>query len=93
VALLGSLLTAVYSTTVQLPDGTPQAARESLGTAVSLAGQGNQPLVDAASTAFDTGYVIVMAIVAVVLAIGVGITGALLRRRDTRFLASSSATH
>jgi MFS transporter, DHA2 family, multidrug resistance protein len=93
VALLGSVLTAVYSTTIQLPDGAPDAARESLGTAVSLAGQGDTALVDAASTAFDTGYVIVMAVVAVILAIGAGITGALLRRRDTRVLASSSATH
>jgi len=43
--------------------------------------------------AFDTGYVIVMAVVAVVLAIGAGVTSLLLRRRTAQPLATTSATH
>ncbi|MGG7614179.1 MFS transporter, partial [Streptomyces sp. ZG43] len=40
VALLGSLLTAVYSATVRLPPGTPEEARDSLDAALALAGEG-----------------------------------------------------
>lgn len=78
VALLGSLLTFVYTTSVQLPPGAPDAARESLPQALASA-NGNQAILDAANTAFDTGFLITMIILAAVLAAGAAITGWLLR--------------
>jgi DHA2 family multidrug resistance protein-like MFS transporter len=94
VAILGSMVTAVYAATIDLPAGAPDAARESLATAVSLAGQDNPALIDAASAAFDTGYVIVMAVVALIVAIGAGITGVLLRRAPVVAAADTvGATH
>ncbi|MFJ7996795.1 MFS transporter [Streptomyces sp. NPDC096310] len=80
VALLGSLLTAVYSATVDLPSGTPDRARDSLDAALALAGQDNPSLITAASHAFDSAYFGVMVVVTAVMAIGAIATGLLLRR-------------
>ncbi len=43
VALLGSLLTAVYSATVDLPAGVPERARDSLDSALALVSGGPGP--------------------------------------------------
>lgn len=97
VALLGSLVTGIFAAVIQLPAGAPDAARDSIGSAMSLAGQGdgaNRALIDAASTAFDTAYVVVMVIAAGVLAIVAGVTGALLRRHGPRSgLAAATVGH
>jgi len=83
VALLGSLLTAVYTATIDLPAGVPAAARDSLDSALALAHGGPEPdtaLIAAASDAFDGAYLAVMIVVAAVLAVGAVLTGVLLRR-------------
>ncbi|MFE6480256.1 MFS transporter [Streptomyces rochei] len=79
VALLGSLLTAVYSTTIDLPAGVPSRARDSLDAALALS-KDNPSLISAASDAFDSAYFVVMAVVTAVMALGAIATGLLLRR-------------
>ncbi|MFD3487212.1 MFS transporter [Streptomyces sp. NPDC058665] len=79
VALLGSLLTAVYSTTIDLPAGVPDRARDSLDAALAL-GKDNPSLITAASNAFDNAYFVVMVVVTAVMAVGAIATGLLLRR-------------
>lgn len=79
VALLGSLLTAVYSTTIDLPAGVPDGARDSLDAALAL-GKDNPSLITAASNAFDSAYFVVMVVVTAVMAVGAIATGLLLRR-------------
>lgn len=78
VALLGSLTTFVYTTTVRLPAGANDAAKQSLSEALGTA-NGNQTIIDAAHTAYDTGFLVAMIILAIALAAGAGITGRLLR--------------
>lgn len=80
VALLGSLLTFVYSITIEPPPRTPDAARDSMSQALTEAA-GNPDIIAAAKTAFDTGYLVSMIVLAFVLAIGTATTGWLLRRR------------
>lgn len=85
VALLGSLLTEIYTSRFVLPNGAPEAARDSIESAHQLAGSGDQAnhaLLDAAGTAFDSGYLIVMIVTAIVAALGAIVTGLLLRRAD-----------
>jgi MFS transporter, DHA2 family, multidrug resistance protein len=78
VALLGSLITFVYATVVHLPAGAPPIAGHSLPDA--LAAAGNDPaLIDAARAAYDTGYLVTAAVVAVILAAGAAVTARLLR--------------
>ncbi|MGJ7874649.1 MFS transporter [Streptomyces rochei] len=79
VALLGSLLTAVYSTTIDLPAGVLSRARDSLDAALALS-KDNPSLISAASDAFDSAYFVVMAVVTAVMALGAIATGLLLRR-------------
>lgn len=79
VSVLGSLLTAIYSARVVLPDGAPDAAGNSIAEAQAAA-QGDAEILQAAATAFDSAYLVVMLVVAVVLAVGAVITGVLLRR-------------
>ena len=69
VSVLGSLLTAIYTASVVLPNGAPAAA-----------GDGIAEALEAASTAFDSAYLVVMLVVAGVLAAATVITGVLLRR-------------
>ncbi|MFF2311751.1 MFS transporter [Streptomyces albidoflavus] len=95
VALLGSLLSAVYSATVRLPPGTPEEARDSLDAALALAGEGAEgnALVAAASEAFDGAYGAVVLVVAGVLAVGTVATGVLLRRHGPGSALSGPASH
>lgn len=79
VAILGSLLSLVYTATVALPPGAPGRARDSLSDALSSA-DGDPAVVAAASTAFDTAYLVVLIVIAVVLIAGTMVTGVLLRR-------------
>ncbi|MFB7047585.1 MFS transporter [Streptomyces microflavus] len=79
VALLGSLLTSVYTATIDLPAGAPDSARDSLDSALARAAA-HPGLLDAASTAFDGAYSTVMVVVTAVIAVGAIMTGVLLRR-------------
>jgi DHA2 family multidrug resistance protein-like MFS transporter len=79
VAVLGSLLTFVYSARIELPSGAPSEAAAGIAEALKIA-QGDAALLAAASTAFDTAYVVVMLVVAAVLGLGTLVTGVLLRR-------------
>ncbi|MCK1796438.1 MFS transporter [Streptomyces sp. XM4193] len=91
VALLGSLLTAVYSATVELPAGVPDSARDSLDAALAL-GKDYPSLVTAASNAFDNAYFVVTVVVAAVTAVG-AIATALLLRRHGPGSALTAAAH
>ncbi|MBG0818522.1 MFS transporter [Planomonospora sp. ID82291] len=79
VALLGSLLTAVYNMSIDLPAGAPDRARDSLDAALTL-GTDHPSLITAASEAFDNAYFVVMIVVTAVMAVGAIATGLLLRR-------------
>ena len=78
VALLGSLLTFVYAATVELPAGSPDAARDSLSDALANA-NGSTDLVVAANSAFDTSYLVTMVVLGVMLVVGSVVTNRLLR--------------
>jgi DHA2 family multidrug resistance protein-like MFS transporter len=96
VALLGSLATAIYSATVQLPAAVSESARESIDKALVLAtedGQTNQELVAAASTAYDGGYFTVMIVVVIALLVGATATSVLLRRHGPGSALSSPVAH
>ncbi|KLI97127.1 MFS transporter [Streptomyces sp. KE1] len=95
VALLGSLLSAVYSATVRLPPGTPGEARDSLDAALAVAGESADggALVAAASEAFDGAYGAVVLVVAGVLAVGTVATGVLLRRHGPGSALSGPVPH
>ncbi|MFE5681577.1 MFS transporter, partial [Streptomyces erythrochromogenes] len=93
VSLLGSLLTAVYSATIDLPAGVPDQARDSLDSALALAGENNASLVTAASDAFDNAYSTVVIVIAAVMAVGTILTGLLLRRYGPGSALSISAHH
>ncbi|GAB2613430.1 MFS transporter [Streptomyces capparidis] len=74
VAVLGSVLTAVYTGTVTLPEGAPAPAAESLdearAAADGLPAPGARALLDAATSAFDNGYTLTLSITAAALAAG-----------------------
>lgn len=89
VALLGSLVTYVYTATVDLPAGAPAAAGESLTDALTLA-RGDQSVITAANSAFDTAYLIALIVLAVVLAAGTAVTGRMLRHHGP---GTPSQTH
>ncbi|MFD7310575.1 MFS transporter [Promicromonospora sp. NPDC059942] len=78
VALLGSLLTTVYTATVRLPDGAPVEAGRSMSDALTAPGTGPEVLA-AAAQAFGNSYFVVMVICAAVLALGAIVTTVLLR--------------
>ncbi|WP_454860233.1 MFS transporter [Promicromonospora soli] len=79
VALLGSLLTTVYTMTIRLPDGAPAEAGRSMTDALTAPGTGPEVL-DAAYRAFGNSYSTVMTVCVGVLAVGAVVTTALLRR-------------
>lgn len=82
VALLGSLMAAVYTAGLVLPQGVANEAAESLPVALALAetmGAAGPALKAAAFTAFDAAFTAVMLVVAVVLAFGAVVAGWLLR--------------
>ncbi len=96
VALLGSLLAAMYTSGIALPAGAPEAARDSLAGALAIAaeaGADGQPLVEAANAAFDRGYVVVLYVTAAVLAVGSLVTSVMLRRYGPGSAASSYPSH
>ena len=78
VAILGSLLTFVYAANVRLPEGSPELARESLSDALAVA-EGNTALIEAAKSAYDTSYLVTMAVLAMMLLIGAITTNRLLQ--------------
>lgn len=78
VALLGSLLTSVYTMTIRLPEGAPVEANRSMTDALTAPGTGPEVL-DAAFRAFGSSYSTVMVVCAGVLAAGAVMTTALLR--------------
>lgn len=83
VAVLGSAVAAVYSSSITLPDGIPAEAAEGISEARAVAEQlpiGATELLTAASSAYDVGFVVVMLIVAGVSAVAAVVTGVLLRK-------------
>jgi MFS transporter, DHA2 family, multidrug resistance protein len=83
VAVLGSLLAALFSSGIQLPQGASAAAREGMTEALAIAsraGAVGPELIEAASTAFDQSYLILMHLIAGVLLFGAAVTSFLLRR-------------
>lgn len=84
VAVLGSALASVYTATVTLPAGAPEAARDGLDAARAEAGRLPEPsgaaLLDAAYDAFDRGYAVTLAAACLVLALGTVLTLRLLAR-------------
>lgn len=96
VAFLGSLLSAIYTFSIALPPGAPEAARDSMSAALELAAQagaGGQPVLEAASQAFDRGYQTVMYVIAAVLAAGSISTGVLLRKYGPGSQSSTYPSH
>jgi len=96
VAILGSLLSALYTWSIVLPQGTSEIARDSIFAALTLAAgdvENGPALVQAASAAFDRSYVVVMHVCAVILALGSIATGALLRRYGPGSAASAYPSH
>lgn len=82
VALLGSLLSALYAAFIVLPEGVPAAAQSSLGEALRISSStttNDGSLVAAAISAYDRAYVIVVISAAAALAVGSFVTSRLLR--------------
>ncbi len=74
----------------------PERARDSLDSALALAGEGagaDTALITAASEAFDGAYFAVMTVVAAALAVGTLVTGLLLRRHGPGSALSGPAHH
>ncbi len=93
VALLGSLVTAVYTAAITVPAGVSKAASESLDNALAIARENGDTggLVANANEAFDTGYLVVMVVVVAVLAAGTAVTGWLLRDHGPKNAAADAA--
>ncbi|MFE1167252.1 MFS transporter [Nocardiopsis sp. NPDC058789] len=71
VAILGSMMAAVFARTVVLPDGAPASAAEGMDEALAAArdldAANAAELVSAAARAFDNGFLVTLAIAAAVL--------------------------
>lgn len=96
VAILGTLLAAIYTASIALPEGTPAVARDNLGAALAIAaerGADGSALVEAAGAAFDRAYWIVMVVAAAVLAMGALLTSVLLRKYGPGTASSAYPTH
>ncbi|MFE9243345.1 MFS transporter [Nocardiopsis sp. NPDC006938] len=93
VAVLGSLMAAVYTRTVVLPAGAPPWAAEGMDEARAAAGEldsgGSAELLDAAARAFDNGYLATLVIAAGVLLVSA--VFALLHGRGRRDGAPAAA--
>ncbi|WP_084105925.1 MFS transporter [Demequina sp. NBRC 110056] len=91
VALLGSLVTFVYSVVVDLPSGVPEGARDGLPESLALA-DSHPGLFDAAHDAYGVAYTVTMLAIVAVLAVAVVATARTLRgdahRQATRTGAS-----
>lgn len=92
VALLGSLLTLVYTATASFPAGTPEVASDSVAAALETAA-GDPAVVAAASAAYDTAYLVTMAVLVGVLAATTLATGYLLRRHGPGSVSQTFATN
>lgn len=82
VAVLGTVLSAVFSASIPLPDGVPVEAADGISEARAIAENiphGSDALLDSAFAAFDFGFLVVMLIVAGVSAAATVATGILLR--------------
>ena len=83
IAVLGSLVTALYSALFVLPAGAPESAGESLHSAVHIAhsteASWTEPLLAAAGTAYSHAFALVSGLVVVVLAAGSLYTARILR--------------
>ncbi|RRD49062.1 MFS transporter [Arachnia propionica] len=76
IAVLGSLLSAIYSATIQPPPTAPSAVRESITAAHAT---GDPTIIAIAATAFDGAYATVLGIITVVLTIATLVTTVTLR--------------
>lgn len=82
VAVLGSVVSAVFSASVVLPNGVPSEAAEGISEARALAKglpDGGIDLLTAAGAAYDTGFLVVMIVIAATAAAATIATGILLR--------------
>jgi DHA2 family multidrug resistance protein-like MFS transporter len=79
VSILGSVLTAVYTASVVLPDGTPAIAQDSLSKAIETA-NGNTEIIHAAASAYDYAYLVTLTVTTVILVMGAIITGFILKK-------------
>ncbi|MEO3763387.1 hypothetical protein [Streptomyces sp. B5E4] len=95
VAVLGSVLTAVYTATVDLPAGAPGTASDSIDEARAVAGElppgGSRSLLESAASAFDNGCTLTLVVSAAVLAAG-GITARRLLGHRTATAAPAEET-
>lgn len=78
VAILGSLVTFVYSMTIVLPDAAPPTARESLPDALAVA-SAYPGLFEAAHRAYTNGFTVTMIVITTILTAATFITARLLR--------------
>ncbi|MGW0578204.1 MFS transporter [Streptomyces sp. NPDC002920] len=96
VAILGSALGNLYTATVQLPADVPESAKDSLDaalvTADRLPADQAGSLLNAAHDAFDNGYVLTLAITAVVLLAGSAFTARRLTRPTPAPTSASEPT-
>jgi DHA2 family multidrug resistance protein-like MFS transporter len=85
VTVLGTILTAVYASTIHLPATAPARAAGSIDQALAAAGHlpagQARTLLDAAASAFDNGYTLTLAVTAVALAAGSAFTYRYLTRQ------------
>jgi DHA2 family multidrug resistance protein-like MFS transporter len=87
-AVLGSILTAAYRSSIVVPEGVPaadaEAARETLGAAVevagSLPGSIGDALLESARAAFDSGVAATSWVAVVLMAVAITVTLVTLRR-------------
>lgn len=90
VAILGSLLTLIYTRVIVLPPGAPDVAASSLSDALQYAGS-DPATMSAGFVAFETGYGVVMGAIMLTLVIGALITGWLLKTHGPG--SSTSVVH
>ena len=96
VALLGSLMAALFSAGLQVPAGVAETARAGIAEALALAAadpEHGARLAAAATDAYDRGYRVVMIVITGVLTVGAGTCAILLRRHGPGSLAFRPATH
>lgn len=96
VAVLGSLLTSLYSATLQLPLDAPEVARQGIAEALQIAQQGGtagDELFKAAAQAYEHAYQWVMMTSAGLLFVGALLTASLLNRYGPGTGSASSSVH
>ncbi|WP_326564314.1 MFS transporter [Micromonospora peucetia] len=96
VAMLGSLGAAVYRGSVEVPDGTPTAAEESMESAVTVAqdlpANAAAELLSAAGTAYTNGLNVIGLACAVIAAISATIAFTILRRNRDAVVPGEAST-